>query len=229
MNDLKFPACIKITNFPSRNEVLNFFKSFISNSNISDNYNIINKSNEITIILYNHDIAYKFTETFNKKINENPLYSNTECTLTFKKLAKSSSCPSINKKKYNFSAKQKILLRPKKNTYKKYSVNKSASFVGDYERIHWAHIRDRACIIDNDSPYIDNQSKEYREKLINQRKWINKKNFNIFIGKASSNLNNMTSEIKNYVGMTPSLPPVLYQFRSPQKNKWIVNSGFHLY
>ena len=229
MNDSKLPACIKITSFPSRNEVLNFFKSFISNSNISDNYNIINKSNEITIILYDHDIAYKFTETFNKKITENPLYSNTECSLSFKKLSKSSSCPSIDIKKYNNPTKSKILLRPKKNINKKYSVNKSASFVGNYERIHWANIRDRACIIDNDSPYIDSQSKEYREKLINQKKWINKKNFNIFVGKASSNFNNMNREIKNYVGMTPSLPPVLYQFRRPQKKKWIVNSDFHLY
>ena len=229
MSDFKLPACIKIIDFPSRNEVINFFKSYISNSNISDNYNIINKSNEITFILYDHDIAYKFTEEFNKKIIENPLYSNTECSLSFKKLTKSSSCPSINKKKNSFSSKRKILLHPKINTNKKYSINKSASFVGDYERIHWAHIKDRACIIDNDSPYIDNQSKEYREKLNNQRKWVNKSNFNIFVGKASSNYNNMTREIKNYVGMTPSLPPVLYQFRRPQKSKWIANSDFHLY
>ena len=28
---------------------------------------------------------------------------------------------------------------------------------------------------------------------------------------------------------TPSLPPILYQFRQKQKNKWVVKSDFQLY
>ena len=84
-------------------------------------------------------------------------------------------------------------------------------------------------IIENDSPYMDKQSKEYIEKKKNEKKWINKKNFNIFIGKASSVDISNSNEIKNYVGRTPSLPPVLYQFRKKKKNKWIGNGDFHLY
>jgi len=32
--------------------------------------------------------------------------------------------------------------------------------------------------------------------------------------------------IENYVGKTPSLPPVNYQFREIHKDKWIGNKGF---
>ena len=58
-------------------------------------------------------------------------------------------------------------------------------------------------------------TKEYIEKKIIKKKWIDKKNFNVFVGKASSVNNSNTNVIKNYVGRTPSLPPVLYQFRKP--------------
>ncbi len=59
--------------------------------------------------------------------------------------------------------------------------------------------------------------------------WIVKKNFNVFIGKASSIRNSRRNEIKNYVMRTPSLPPSLYNFREINKNKWIGKSNFVLY
>ena len=37
------------------------------------------------------------------------------------------------------------------------------------------------------------------------------------------------SDIKNYVMQTPSLPPLLYQFRQRQKNKWVGKADFQLY
>ena len=76
---------------------------------------------------------------------------------------------------------------------------------------------------------MDSLTREYIEKKNNEKKWIDKKNFNVFVGKASSVNNSNSNEIKNYVGRTPSLPPVLYQFRRPQKNKWVGNCDFHLY
>ncbi len=58
---------------------------------------------------------------------------------------------------------------------------------------------------------------------------MNKQNFNVFVGKASSINNHDKNEIKNYVFRTPSLPPILYQFRKPQKKKWVEKADFHLY
>ena len=109
------------------------------------------------------------------------------------------------------------------------SLNKSISVIGEYERKHWAHIRNKACIIENDSPFMDSLTREYLEKKDNEKKWVVKKNFDVFIGKASSLKSHSCNDIKNYVNVTPSLPPLLYQFRRNEKNKWIIKSGFQLY
>ena len=231
LNSKKISAIIKITDFPSRNEIISFFKSFIPQKTPPLDYSIINKSNQILFIVKDHNFAYNFTEAFNKKIIDNPLYSNTECSLSFKKMQRSSSTiNNIKTKKYS-NVKSKIFQRnrsnDKLNNYEK--SYKNISYISDYEKAHWANIKDKAGIIENDSPYMDSLSKEYIEKKKNEKKWVDKKNFNIFVGKASSVNNHNNNEIKNYVGRTPSLPPVLYQFRRPQKTKWVGNGDFHLY
>ena len=66
--------------------------------------------------------------------------------------------------------------------------------------------------------HIEDHIREYKEKLNSKKKWIDQKGFNNNVGKASVNRANF---IKNYVRVTPSLPPLLYKFRQPQKNKWI--------
>lgn len=223
------PVIVKITDFPSRNEIITYFKSFLPQKTSPQDYNIINKSNQILFILKDHNLAYNFTETFNKKIINNPLYSNTTCSLSFKKLQRSSS--TINgtgKNKYSY-IKSKIYQRNNSKLNSYVPIHKNSSLISDFERAHWAHIRDKAGIIENDSPYIDNQTKEYIEKKKNEKKWIDKKNFNHFVGKASLINNSNTNEIKNYVRKTPSLPPVLYKFRTPEKEKWVGNEDFHLY
>jgi hypothetical protein len=232
LNSKKISAIIKITDFPSRNEIISFFKSFIPQKTPPLDYSIINKSNQILFIVKDHNFAYNFTETFNKKIIDNPLYSNTECSLSFKKMQRSSSTINNIRTKKNYSnVKSKIFQRnrsnDKLNNYEK--SYKNISYISDYEKAHWANIKDKAGIIENDSPYMDSLSKEYIEKKKNEKKWVDKKNFNIFVGKASSVNNHNNNEIKNYVGRTPSLPPVLYQFRRPQKTKWVGNGDFHLY
>ena len=103
------------------------------------------------------------------------------------------------------------------------------TLIGEYERKHWAPIRNKACIIENDSPYMDYLTKEYLEKKDNEKKWVVKKNFDVFVGKASSVQSHNFNEIKNYVRITPSLPPVLYQFRRNERNKWVSKSDFQLY
>ena len=172
-------------------------------------------------------MAYDFTEKFNQKILNNPLHSKTECILTFKKnISNQRSSSTINiKGTRNYS-----FIRPKLYHIKKTKIiNQKHSFISDYERVHWAKIKDKAGIIENDSPYIDSQSKDYIEKKQNQKKWVNKQNFNIFVGNASKRISYDLNEIKNYVCKTPSLPPLLYQFRGPDKKKWIGNRDFYRY
>lgn len=240
--DSLLPAIIKITDFPSRNEVIDYFKQFMTENSTKDNYQITNKSNEINFIVYQHDLAYKFTELFNKQITENPLYVRTECTLSFKKFQKSASSSNIGgggDKNYRYR-KIKSRLFSKPSSYNNINcisnignsnnkINKNRSYVSDYERIHWADIKNRALVVSYDSPYMDILDKDYREKVKNKKKWVFRQGFNNFIGKASSNIIRNSNEIKNYVRLTPSLPPLLYEFRKPQKNRWVGKGDFCLY
>jgi len=196
---------------------------------IETDYNIKNKSNEILFIIPDHDVAYKFVETFNKEISNNLLYSNCDCSLTFKKIPRSSSLPKIihnrykiisssNLKSSNSKKKLHIIKKPLKN----YSnINK-----GSYAQKHWEDIKNMGGSINSIEPYIDKLSRENKERINNKKKWIDKKGFNNSVGKASLNNSNF---IKNYVRITPSLPPLLYQFRKPEKAKWINKSDFKLY
>ena len=222
----KVAPIIRIKNFPSRENVINDFKSFITERKYKDNYRIINKPNTILLKVHNPSIAYKYNERFSNKILANPLYSNSKCSLIFKKEKKDANTLNIS---HNYSHIKPKLYLPIKPLTNNKSLSKSASVIGEYERKHWAHIRNKACIIENDSPYMDMLTKEYLEKKNNEKKWVVKKNFDVFVGKATSLINHNCNDIKNYVRITPSLPPILYQFRRNEKNKWVVKSDFQLY
>ena len=222
----KLSPVIKIKNFPSRERVVKDFKSFLLERKSRERYKIVNKSNKILLYVNSPNIAYKFAERYNNKILANPLYSNSRCSLIFNKPKNNNSL--LNSTRLYSNIKPKLYLPVKSLTEEKPLI-RSASVISDYERRHWANIKDKACIIENDSPYMDNISKEYIEKKNNEKKWVNKQNFNVFVGKASSINNHDKNEIKNYVFRTPSLPPILYQFRKPQKKKWVGKADFHLY
>ena len=225
----KLSAVIKIVDFPSRNEVIDYFKTYMKEKTIETDYNIKNKSNEILFIIQDHDVAYNFVETFNKEISNNLLYSNCDCSLTFKTLPRSSSLPKIINNRYriissnklkNSNSKKKLLIL--KKPLNKYSnINE-----GSYVQKHWADIKNKGGSINSIEPYIEEHTREYKERINNKKKWIDKKGFNNSVGKASLNNSNF---IKNYVRITPSLPPLLCQFRKPEKEKWINKSGFKIY
>ena len=166
----KISAIIKITDFPSRNEIITFFKSFLPEKTSSQDYSIINKSNQILFIVKDHSLAYNFTESFNQKIIGNPLYSNTECSISFKKIQRSSSTINNIKTNKNYSnIKSRLYERNSKNNNNA-STYKNYSFISDYEKIHWAKIKEKAGIIENDSTYMDSLSKEYIEKKESEKK-----------------------------------------------------------
>ena len=224
----KLSAVIKIVDFPSRNEIINYFKSFMKEFTLDNEYTIKNKANEILLIIQNHEIALKFLETFNIEISNNLLYTNCDCSLSFKTFPSSIYLPKI-KNKYKIISSQNTKKTPsvkKLHIIKKIKNNNSCINLGSYAQRHWADIKSKAGAINLVEPYIEDHKREYKEKLNSKKKWINQRGFNNNVGKASVNRVNF---IQNYVRVTPSLPPILYEFRQPQKNKWINQSGFNLY
>ena len=75
------------------------------------------------------------------------------------------------------------------------------------------------------TPYIDEETKRKNEFKENKKKWVQKSDFNRYVGKATINKAFM---IENYVGKTPSEPPVVYQFRKINKEKWVAPTNFNV-
>ena len=73
--------------------------------------------------------------------------------------------------------------------------------------------------------YINDEEKYYKGKIMDTRNWINKKGFINNTNKY--NINNNYYFIKNYVGATPNIPPLLHKFRDVSKNLWIDKRGFY--
>lgn len=61
---------------------------------------------------------------------------------------------------------------------------------------------------------------EFKE---NKKKWVINNDFSKYIGKATIN---RQAYIPNYVNLTPSEPPVNYQFRQIYKDKWLAKKNF---
>ena len=85
-NAQKLIPVIQIKNFPSLSDVIQDFKLFLTERQSKEKYKIIDrrKSNKIFLYVSNPNTAYKFTEKYNKKFLENPIYSNFECSFTLK-------------------------------------------------------------------------------------------------------------------------------------------------
>lgn len=73
--------------------------------------------------------------------------------------------------------------------------------------------------------YINSDEKYFYDKIIDTKNWLYKKGFINNTGKY--NINNNYYFIKNYVGATPNIPPVLHKFRDISKDHWINEKGFY--
>ena len=62
-------------------------------------------------------------------------------------------------------------------------------------------------------------------KIIDTKFWLYEKGFINNTNKC--NINNNYHFIKNYVGATPNIPPVLHKFREVSKNLWLNKKGFY--
>lgn len=175
-------------------------------------------------------------KTLNAEKNKNQLYKNLSCSLTFKpqnknyplKLNYNKKKPSVLNKSSSIPINRVKLHLNSKLTNKQNNLNSSRDVLKhnlSYQRLHWQSISEKAGVITTDSPYVSEEDHMKKQNKENRKKWICQKNFNLFVGKATTNKSFM---IKNYVSKTPSNPPVLYNFREIHKNKWIDEKGFML-
>lgn len=77
-----------------------------------------------------------------------------------------------------------------------------------------------SCSLLASSPYIDQYEEMKKEMHENKRKWIVNRNFNAYIGKATTGRH---ASSNSYVINTPSIP---FVFRKIDRNKWISPKGF---
>ena len=225
----KLIPVIKIKNFPSKDIVIKDFKSYLSEKKSNENYKISfynNTKNKIYLHLSHSNTAYNLTKNYKKKILTDPLYSKMKCSLFFVKPDNFWDLTEDLMKTIRIQKESNCEKFRKTHREKNFRLNKSCSYINSYEKKHWADVREKAGIIDNSSPYLDRYDKENIEKMKNMQKWIIKKDFISSVGKASSLLNYKKKEIKNYVMKTPSLPPVLHQFREIDNRKWIGKKNF---
>ena len=238
-------AIVTIEDYPSKNDVLKILKEFLEkNKNRNTQYKTLLYSNKIIITFYSSELAFGFLKRINQEIYDNPYYAYTNCNLKFKKkinlLNKNHSTPSIiNKSNYNKN-NYKLYKSDFKNKSFKNNNNISKNFlsldsyynmstiksniINSYSHKHWENIYSKAGVITNDgSPYISEEEKYLKERIKDKIKWINKKGFFNWVGKATSNKSYV---IKNYVSQTPSLPPILHNFRPCDKSKWIIKDDF---
>lgn len=180
----------------------------------------------------------------NEKI-KNKLYHNCLCSLTFKpkggnvvvrkgkayKGKRSYSTTNIYNKSSSSLSSQRTNANSQHNNVKRSSCltqhsNSSNVSLDSYQHIHWENIRVKAGVISTGSPYLPDVEYVKLQNKENRKKWICPSNFNVYVGKATTNKSHI---IKNYVGQTPSQPPVLYNFRTVQKKKWMNEQGFKLF
>ena len=214
MNKKKSSAIITIEKFPSRNEIIIFINNFIINNKINSNYEIGNFSDVIKINFSDKNIGYLFMNEFKKSFQKNELYKNISINLTEKK-----------QNMYNSKSTSNILVKSKNGIYKKYYD--SNIYNGSYFHKHMLDISKKAGVITNSSPYMSSEHREYIEKLKDKKKWVSDRDFITSVGRPINNKKIFV--IKNYVSLTPSIPPLLYKFRNENKKKWITSKGFKLY
>jgi hypothetical protein len=63
-----------------------------------------------------------------------------------------------------------------------------------------------------------------KEEKENKKRWVEKHGFINNVWK----LSNQHKYIPNYVNLTPSQPPVNYNFREIHKDKWVGNKNFYV-
>lgn len=201
----EFTSKITISNFPSRAEIISIIEDFIQSNHFPNDYRTENKDNCIYVFLPREDLAVALIKKIKEKKERNLFYG-----------------------KINFS----LELIPNKCLIKKIKNKKSKPSFESIDRLYkgTSHCQlgkqKRYQKTENNyipSPYRSIQDKELLERKVNKEQWVSPTNFNLFAGSPAEK---SKRDIGNFVGGTPSEPPVIHKFREVNKDKWVSPTNF---
>lgn len=240
----EFETRLRITNYYNKEEVLSKINSALEKTGLKDSYKITYETQKLMILNFQ-----KNKEQANIALNrlkllkiENKNYSTMNVSLgNFITNQPSSnlllsSISNVSSTKNTFQNKTDRIKSDKNRFDTKLKTNKSnytevknlseSRNISCSKSLALQHRKIESMFL-NHGPYID----QYERFIINQKKnklhWIDKKGFNQFASKATSNKINDTTTIKNYVAGTPAQFPLLHKFREVHKEKWVGKKNFY--
>ena len=234
----EFEASIKITNFPSKEKIIEKINNYLDKNKKDEKENLyeIEKETENSLLLNFH----KNTEIANYVVRklkllqlENKNYSKIDCHLAIKV---------INQREKNDENKNvKSNPKKKKNDYNVYNIDtknnprmnklldKSLNFnkrnINKYLSPDSNKMKIYESIFLNGGPYIEKNEIAKEEARKNKAQWLNKKGFIPYIGKETILKN--SHMIENYLSKEPAQPNN-FQFREIQKSKWVGKNNFYV-
>lgn len=202
--DTDFSSKITIMNFPSRSEVMATLEDFIKRNGYPNDYYTENKDNCLTIVFPIDKEALDFVKKLNEKKTRNSYYKNMVVTMEL--IPNQSLIQSIKqKKKQKNQLSQQSIERLYKGTSPCQLNKKKKTYLS--------------------TPYRSIQDKEMIERKVNKKRWVVNTDFNLFAGSPAEASKRY---IDNFVGGTPSDPPVTYNFREVHREKWVSPTNFML-
>lgn len=201
----EFTSKITISNFPSRSEIISIIEDFIQSNNFPSDYRTENKDNCIYVFVPGEDLAVALIKKIKEKKERNLYYENISFTLEL--------------------IPNKCLIQKIKNKKSKLSLEsidrlyKGTSYCQLGKQKKYKKTENNY----TPSPYRSIQDKELLERKVNKEQWVSPTNFNLFAGSPAEK---SKRDIENFVGGTPSEPPVIHKFREVNKNKWVSPTNF---
>lgn len=222
---------VTVENFPSRVELFKLIDSFLREEGLPLSYKVFNKDNALKFYFPSPETALETVKRLSIEKVSNEYYSGMLVYLSFENKADSSKDQII---RTNFGHRKVGRHLSSGNGQSKMKLSgKDLTNPPNPEEMSFIHrkmldLSSRAGIINNDSPYIEEDRAFRLREKDNEKKNISKQRFNSCFGKAtvSKSTNNY---ISNYVNVTPSVPVNQFKFRPDEKSKWINKKGFKLY
>ena len=223
--------------------------SFISNTNEKKITELLGKFFEYKCLPFNANIKNiikgKYKIKFNKNLlaNEFTQFYNINNDKKYKYCnSDSSRLPKIKKKYRSISSDYIIERNKKENSINKVIINNTKdscitekSVSSGINIFHNSLSKNKSKRKNKSQeeykgvtylPFLNPDEKYYREKLLDKKKWLDKKGFMVSVG--NYKMGGDSHFISNYVTATPSESPLCHNFRDVNKDKWVNKKGFYI-
>jgi len=244
VDENEFEGKIKISNFPSKESIIEKIDSFLSSYKKDENEKIydIEKETPNYIILNfqkNTDIANYINRNLRLLQMEDPNYSKLKFNMITKVITKNQKEEKEKEKGEKDQLKKKIRKKMKlqeiessiydaKNNPK---INKLLSNSLHFTRknINQYMNQENNKMKIYESIFLGGQFKEkheieHEERIKNKAKWISQKVFNPYISKQTIDKNRHI--LPNYLSLEPEQSNNVYNFRKVDKSKWVGKHNF---